>query len=295
MSQLQILLFTIILAIAAPELDDNLQVLSLSPARLQVKYHTGAGKGIHVMSEVNQQDNYIDISTLSGEKIVSAQFSTSEPAALWRIMGNNVFRVGHQAQVVSSDTTIVREELRHVKMLSHIQTTEDIKATLWSAYAEFFNHPENHLDSIVELSRILGKGYGVTGYDNPAALNLHKLALHFYKARAHGQDHPIQKEEKEAGEEAVFIPKRISKRETCERPGWWWWWGKTVYTYGCARCPIGYDCLGMCGNDCDCWSWVCGTCCYYQGCYDHDICCGIEYFSIGCLLPITFTCDSYTC
>ena len=286
---LVLLAAAVALAVAAPRDGGRLQVLSLSPARLQVKYHTGVGKGIHVMSEVNQQDNYIDISTLSGEKIVSAQFSTSEPAALWRIMGNNVFRVGRQAHVVSSDTTSVREELRRVKMLSHIQTTEDIKETLRSAYTKLLDHPENHLDAIVELSRIIGEEHGVTGNNNPAALNLHKLALHFYKVNARGQDHqPMQKEEKEAEE----TPKRISKRETCERPGFW---GSTLYTYGCSSCPIGSECLGLCGKDCYCWAWVCGTCCYYQGCYEHDLCCKESFFSTSCILPVGFSCNSFSC
>ena len=292
MIQLLVLLAAAVaLAVAAPRDGGRLQVLSLSPARLQVKYHTGAGKGIHVMSEVNQQDNYIDISTLSGEKIVSAQFSTSEPAALWRIMGNNVFRVGHQAHVVSSDTTSVREELRHVKMLSHIQTTEDIEATLQSAYTELFDHPENHLDSIVELSSILGKGYGVTGYDNPAALNLHKLALHFYKVQnmEADQNYKIQKREVAT----INAAKRISKRETCERPGWWPW-SDSISTPGCASCPIGDQCLGLCGKGCNCWSWVCDDCCYHQGCYEHDLCCD-KFISSACLIPTGFDCNSYTC
>jgi hypothetical protein len=32
------------------------------------------------------------------------------------------------------------------------------------------------------------------------------------------------------------------------------------------------DCRGMCGPGCDCWSSVCGNCCWHQYCYDHDNC-----------------------
>jgi hypothetical protein len=31
-----------------------------------------------------------------------------------------------------------------------------------------------------------------------------------------------------------------------------------------------HDCFGMCGPGCDCWSWVCGDCCYHDFCADHD-------------------------
>ena len=29
-------------------------------------------------------------------------------------------------------------------------------------------------------------------------------------------------------------------------------------------------CFGMCGAGCDCWSWICGDCCYHDFCADHD-------------------------
>jgi hypothetical protein len=30
------------------------------------------------------------------------------------------------------------------------------------------------------------------------------------------------------------------------------------------------ECNGMCGPDCDCWPGVCGDCCVWLGCYEHD-------------------------
>jgi hypothetical protein len=32
----------------------------------------------------------------------------------------------------------------------------------------------------------------------------------------------------------------------------------------------GNNCYGMCGPGCSCWSWVCGDCCYHNGCARHD-------------------------
>lgn len=46
-------------------------------------------------------------------------------------------------------------------------------------------------------------------------------------------------------------------------------------------------CRGMCGQDCNCWSWVCGDCCYHHGCAAHDDWCRRRewHFCIG-LLPV---------
>lgn len=32
------------------------------------------------------------------------------------------------------------------------------------------------------------------------------------------------------------------------------------------------DCRGLCGPGCDCWSSLCGNCCWHQYCFDHDNC-----------------------
>lgn len=68
------------------------------------------------------------------------------------------------------------------------------------------------------------------------------------------------------------------------------------------RCDLALDpkqnnCTGMCGPNCSCWSWVCGDCCFHQGCHEHDVCCE-KYgsWSAYCALPLGFSCESYrTC
>ena len=52
-------------------------------------------------------------------------------------------------------------------------------------------------------------------------------------------------------------------------------------------------CLGMCGKECNCWKWVCGNCCYNEGCYQHDKCC--EHDTLACWLPTGFNCQSFKC
>ena len=64
------------------------------------------------------------------------------------------------------------------------------------------------------------------------------------------------------------------------------------------RCSLSHDprndeCTGMCGPSCSCWSWVCGDCCFHQGCLEHDICCEKDSWSAYCLVPLGFSCESY--
>jgi len=58
------------------------------------------------------------------------------------------------------------------------------------------------------------------------------------------------------------------------------------------RC--GNSCYGMCGKDCDCWSWVCGDCDCWKGCLTHDYYCSCQGLSTYCCLNVFWvSCDSY--
>ncbi len=69
------------------------------------------------------------------------------------------------------------------------------------------------------------------------------------------------------------------------------------HLYACRACPVRHDCLGMCGVGCqNCWWFVCGDCCYHQGCYEHDVRCVERGFrDLSCSMPFLrdFSCDSY--
>lgn len=53
--------------------------------------------------------------------------------------------------------------------------------------------------------------------------------------------------------------------------------------------PNNDDCLGMCGNGCNCWYHICGNCCRNQLCFEHDKCCRHNMISVNCLIPIIYT------
>ena len=59
--------------------------------------------------------------------------------------------------------------------------------------------------------------------------------------------------------------------------------------------PRANECFGMCGKNCYCWKFVCGDCCYHQGCYEHDACCSHQHYSSYCLTPYLygFSCQRF--
>ena len=72
------------------------------------------------------------------------------------------------------------------------------------------------------------------------------------------------------------------------------WWGATAPPPTCEAYPNrDLNCRGMCGRLCDCWEFVCGDCCFHQGCYEHDLCCNHDFGSFACLFPFWMTCEWY--
>lgn len=87
------------------------------------------------------------------------------------------------------------------------------------------------------MSRTLGE-LGYTGAAYPSSLALHKIA----RQSADALD--------------IQVPPLVTT-ESNDR---------------CSR-PTANECYGMCGPGCTCWSWVCGDCCYHNGCAHHDSWC----------------------
>ena len=87
------------------------------------------------------------------------------------------------------------------------------------------------------LSRALGVA-GITGATHPASLAMHKPARQSAKAL-----------------DIDGAPLQVAAENS-----------------QCARATAN-GCYGMCGNGCNCWSWVCGDCCYHGGCAKHDSWC----------------------
>jgi len=130
--------------------------------------------------------------------------------------------------------------------------------------AAFLSHRliVRELNSLVDASTAVG-ALGITGTAYPAILSLYMPAMRLTNALPSPATSSIQ--------------------------------SHNATNVGCLNPPIGETCLGMCGNGCNCWTFVCGDCCFHVGCYCHDLCCK-SYFSWGCLFPFGFDCkDGYQC
>jgi len=61
---------------------------------------------------------------------------------------------------------------------------------------------------------------------------------------------------------------------------------------GSPTMECGNACLGMCGVDCWCWSWICGDCECWEGCRQHDHFCSCEgVLDYCCIDTFWISCD----
>ena len=128
-----------------------------------------------------------------------------------------------------------------------------------------------------DASRAVGE-QGVTGKNTPMALPFHMFALKMTRLLDVSSQNDITNDQ---NEKPVAISSHRKKRAAAD----------------CKKYKNFKDCKGLCGIGCKCRRWVCGDCCYHQGCYDHDVCCEIHgYLSPECLDVFSWECDGrYYC
>ena len=179
-----------------------------------------------------------------------------------------------------------RKEERLISQLEGNDETET-RTVRQSAFERLFARPE--LTLLMNASVALGQA-GIMGFENQGALNFYAVAIAVLK----------QQQRKEGSGEGEMVAGDFGPmRERGRFKRWWWnddeWCGNCGHYCPTNRCPRGELCLGRCGPGCWwCWWIVCWSCCYHQGCYDHDLCCD-DYWSTGCLIPIGFSCSGYDC
>lgn len=272
--------------------EGHLRIITLEPGKVEGEYRRAAskdGSGVYFLSEVKEDSRLLLITTLQGEQLYRA-VSPRNKDILVSLMGNDFLLKNYES---SEGHTALRGFQIPAARVAEIEKTLDepdgIDESLFSAsdethslsemqrsYAKLHRSVEAAL--FVHASVKLGRDIGVLGSEYPAAMSLYVLAMR------------LAKDEESVAHEATSIRKQLIVQETCPIP--------TLYCSNskscCKKCPLGSGCLGLCGTSCNCWSWACGDCCYYQGCYDHDLCCK-NYFSLACLGVWKFQCNSYSC
>ena len=143
--------------------------------------------------------------------------------------------------------------------------TELSNAKIQSAIAMLLQHNTTYIQHIIDTTIIMGGIEALTGYDYPVLQKYYATAMRLEQALRRSSSYT-----------STVSP---SGQNECGE-----------------RClPCGEDgCLGQCGYSCSCWSWICGDCCFHQGCHQNQLICRDDLFSLGCLFPIGFSCSGHS-
>ena len=171
----------------------------------------------------------------------------------------------HVPDDVSKQPKALQAFLKHIRSENGLEQREALKLHYHKAISELYNAPEVKL--LERMSAVLADNYARLEILQP----FHFLCLNLLKASD------------------VEIPSEL-KAQSSYMEG-----ENTDQVQRDKRCsrPNRNECCGMCGPKCSCWKWVCGDCCWHQGCHEHDLCCQHKFVSTYCLLPIGFSCSGF--
>ena len=271
--------------------DARLKIIEAGDNSLKAIFYS-AETGIRIVADSNS----LSLISMSSGDILLSGSKPHDSSLLASVMGSSFLqyttmsRTGEREKqefVVpeslfnqAKEAIEARKEERLLAQLNRGE--EDTTRVRETAFERLFARPEIQL--LEGAARALGNA-GVMGRSNQGALNFYGIVMRVIKI--------LHRDRAESGDgeavETLYEDEATRfKRHVV--------WCSNSEEY-CHRCPIGNNCLGMCGPGCWwCWWFLCGDCCYYQGCYDHDICCGQDgYFSWSCLFIFGFSCSGYSC
>ena len=254
----------------------KLRMISASTERIEAEYYTPNG-GIHILSEVRSSGEAVRvvITTTSGETI----FAVDRPlysSGLVSIVGKEFLFVNETLDngdrklteyvVPTGYSQRVMNAIKHhqvPKVIRHLDS-ETVNTTVTTAVDELLARPEVPL--IKDAAFAIGNT-GLTGVDNPAAMAFYATALRFARSTVVEDEHVASGEGEGEGEDDGVARGLLSKKRSRRSwlPGWC-----SNSRYYCYNCPVGRNCLGLCGPECTCWWFVCGDCCWNWGCNRHD-------------------------
>ena len=251
-----------------------------------------SGEGIHFTS----QNNYLSVVTLDNRPVIQARVLSDEGDEVYaNILGQRfvqlksspyMFVIPGHYETENVEAFLATPEGREIfaaKMqIVSDQTTHE--AAVMSATRDLASSREAAL--MEEAARGLGINMGITGKDEPAILPFYLAALQLLKMRDAEEKHETEGQ--------------ANKRSFYSNVGYYSAHSQGKYPdCDITTCPPCQEdlCLGMCGHRCECWKWVCGDCCFHEGCKDHDLCCrkyGHQYFR--CKFHFGLKCSSpYWC
>ena len=241
----------------------GIRFVSNSDGTLLIETHDGETL-IRIEKPFNSENTrFIEI---NGDSFIQQQHESGKLIEYY-IPTNEAHRIKRETASERDGITYARSGILHnVMSKAKKYDSKYHKAAENGAVRSLLHH--SHLEHIIEGARYMGENMGFTGKEYPSLLQFYMIAMKLAKA----------KDQK--------INKYITSAESLPQ-----------CTKTCPPCPQN-ECLGMCGRNCDCWKWVCGNCCFNEGCYEHDLICikcgGVS--SLRCILTsiIGFSCGKHT-
>ena len=222
----------------------NLRMVTpILPDRIEGAYGQG-DLGINFLATKTNDERLLSIQSLNGRELY--MLIEDKKYITTSILNNRLVRRFDKTYLKQLRTAISSNQsnLRTLFTLAY-STQGDLNAS-----EELMSAPEMML--LPNLAFLLGKELGYKGTTHPAALPLYVFGNALYqKQRAAAR--PLSQKPLL---NAQFLPASLR------------------FNRGCEEYPNPeLDCHGMCGPGCECWDWVCGDCCFHDGCSLHDTFC----------------------
>jgi len=271
---------------------------------MRLRYHPPNGEGVEVKSDANI---YVSVSSTLGETLLNITRMSSNSLVISIFNSDYIITKIQNYRSSRAEERVYQLSLPWKKIIQHAQAKKISSVSL----KRFLKTPSpqrigqdlekllhrTEISMLKDLTMELGRR-GLSGRDSKAAMAVYVLAMrlnsHTPQYKVNSDCYKLHRTAKE----------RLSKLETAKPKldGKRCPYVNTMlssFTLAvCKTCPRGRGCLGLCGPKCECWSMLCGDCCYYRGCAGQDHCCtgkgkggALTHLSFNCFNVFGFNCE----
>ena len=246
------------------------------------------GHGIRFRSTLDS----LDVTTMDDQNLVKVfhlsaavqTYGEEAKTTVYQLLDDAFAETNRRTYRISAKNIATANAFATSQFLADVQAVElsDPLVVIQATVDRLAAHPAVGL--LESAARALGEDLGIVGKEEPAAMAFYTAAMTLTEAYNKNR-------------------RAVASRARKYNP-WDTYTSHRVNTQGkypdcdLEACPPCEEdlCFGMCGYSCNCWEFLCGDCCYHEGCKGHDICCRDSFFSSSCLFPYWFSCEKpYEC
>ena len=257
-------------------------------AHIKGAFHSEDGDGIRF--ETSQEK--LVVTTMDGKVLIYTRkipvtvqsYGEDAYSTVYQILDDAYMESNEALYHVAVTDAISRDSaaFTHSQLLESVEAepVADVQTAVKASLGRLVAQPAVRL--LESAARSLGEDMEVTGSDEPASMLFYAAAMSLSGMYEESVGRSAQSEPSDAWLDFFGAPATAQKYPDCNMNS-------------CPPCKED-ECVGMCGRICSCWWWVCGNCCEWNGCLQHDLCCISKGFaSFKCLFPVGFSCSSYRC